>query len=89
MVDSRLHKADVVAHDEQNVGLLIGSRLPDGCLRLWLLLCLSLSGACQHGQGGQDRPGGESDEDGTENGPPHRVRHYALFGILHGISFPG
>jgi hypothetical protein len=89
MVDSRLHKADVVAHDEENVGLLIGSRLPDGCLRLWLLLCLRLRGACQQGQGCQHRSSGESAEDGVENGPPHCVRLSALFGILHGISFLG
>ena len=37
-----------------------------GCLRLGLFFCLRLRGACQHGQGGEDRPGGEPTEDGTE-----------------------
>ena len=66
MVDSRLHKADVVAYDEENIGLLVGNCLFDGCLRLWLLLCLRLRGTCQKGQGGEDNTGGESAEDGVE-----------------------
>jgi hypothetical protein len=61
MVDSRLHKANVVAHDEENVGLFIRSCLFGGCLRLWLLICLRLRGA-----GGEDNTGGKSAEDGVE-----------------------
>jgi hypothetical protein len=66
MVDARLHKADVVAHDEENVGLLVGRCLRGGWprrllrhrLRLLLhrlpLFCLHLCGTRQHGQGGED-----------------------------------
>ena len=73
MVDARLHPADVVAHDEQDVGLLIGRCLRGGHLsgrwrRLWLLLCLRLRGTRQNGQGGEDRPGGESAQDRTKSG---------------------
>jgi hypothetical protein len=39
---------------------------PAAPLRLWLLLCLRLRGARQHGQGGEDNTGGKSAEDGTE-----------------------
>jgi hypothetical protein len=86
MVDSRLHKADVVAHNEENVGLLVRSSLRDGCLRLRFLLCLSLSGACQHGHACEDQTGGKSAEDGTENGPPHCVRHMRSLGAF--MVFP-
>jgi hypothetical protein len=84
-VSPTIKPADVVAHDEENVGLFIRSCLFGCCL----LLCLRLRGTRQHGQGGEDNTGGESAEDASENGPPHCVRHYAFFGILHGISFLG
>jgi hypothetical protein len=55
VVDARLHKADVVTHDEQDVRLRRGSRLS-----------LRLRRADEPRHGGQQQPGGDPAEQPRE-----------------------
>jgi hypothetical protein len=88
VVDARLHPPDVVAHDEEDVGLLIGRCLLGGCLRLWWFLCLRLRAARQHGQASEDQPGSKSAENAPKSGEHDRAPlSWGPFEIARCISF--